>query len=115
MEHWMVGAGIALLPGISISYLNYRLSVYMLAKNSAFLQISVLARQLLNIGYLVAVYFLAPYTPWDSIVMLSAAVVGITVSLFFFTRCLVRRIDEENIHPKNVSDSDKQQPETDDM
>ena len=94
MEHWFVGAAITCLFGILVSFANYRLSVRLLVKNPASIQISTLARQILNIGYLAAVYFLAPYTPWDRIAMLVGAVVGVTGGLFYFTYRLVRRMDQ---------------------
>lgn len=94
MEHWFIGATITCLFGILVSFANYRLSVHLLVKNPASIQISTLARQILNIGYLAAVYFLAPYTPWDRIAMLVGAVVGVTGGLFYFTYRLVRRMDQ---------------------
>ena len=94
MEHWFIGATITCLFGILVSFANYRLSVRLLVKNPASIQISTLARQILNIGYLAAVYFLAPYTPWDRIAMLVGAVVGVTGGLFYFTYRLVRRMDQ---------------------
>mgnify|MGYP004506050583 FL=1 len=94
MEHWFIGAMITCLFGILVSFANYRLSVRLLVKNPASIQISTPARQILNIGYLAAVYFLAPYTPWDRIAMLVGAVVGVTGGLFYFTYRLVRRMDQ---------------------
>ena len=106
MNHWIFGTLIALFGGIGISYVNYRISVYILGKNSSLLNASSPARQILNIGYLVAVYFLAPYTPWDRIAMLVAAVIGVTGSLFYFTYRLVRHMDAQK-NDKEVSDKDK--------
>ncbi len=95
MSHWIFGALFAFSLGIGISFLNYRISVFMLDKNPALIQASTLIRQVLQIGYLVAVYFLAPYTQWDRIFLLVAAVIGVTGSLFVFTGLLVRRMDKK--------------------
>lgn len=57
MSHWIFGALLAFFLGIGVSFLNYRISVYMLDKNPARIQVSTLTRQVLHIGYLVAVYF----------------------------------------------------------
>ena len=106
MSHWIFGALLAFFLGIGVSFLNYRISVYMLDKNPARIQVSTLTRQVLHIGYLVAVYFLAPYTPWDRISMLVAAVIGVTGSLFVFTGLLVRRMDQKKRTAKETENTD---------
>lgn len=106
MNHWLFGALLAFFLGIGISFLNYRISVYMLNKNPALIQASTLTRQVLHIGYLVAIYFLAPYTPWDRISMLVAAVIGVTGSLFVFTGLLVRRMDQKKRAAKDTEGTD---------
>ena len=103
MSHWIFGALLAFFLGVS--FLNYRISVYMLDKNPARIQVSTLTRQVLHIGYLVAVYFLAPYTPWDRISMLVAAVIGVTGSLFVFTGLLVRRMDQKKRTAKETENT----------
>ena len=45
MDHWLFGALLAFFLGIGISFLNYRISVYMLNKNPALIQASTLTRQ----------------------------------------------------------------------
>ena len=106
MDHWLFGALLAFFLGIGISFLNYRISVYMLNKNPALIQASTLTRQVLHIGYLVSIYFLAPYTPWDRISMLVAAVIGVTGSLFVFTGMLVRRMDQKKRAAKDTEGTD---------
>lgn len=95
MTHWIVGAALSLILGVLISFGNYRISVRMFDKNPALLQVTTLSRQLLNIGYLAAVYFIAPHTPWDRVPLLVAAVIGVTGGLFYFTYRLVKHMDKQ--------------------
>ena len=52
-----------------------------------------LVRQLLNFGYLAAVFLVAPYTPWDRIWLLVGAVAGLTLPNFVFTFLLLRQLN----------------------
>lgn len=93
MGHWIVGAALAALVGVVISYLSYLLSVQVLKKcPSLFTAVSV-PRQIIQVGYLAAVYFLQPYTPWGLMELLVGAALGLTVAMFFFTKNLLGRIN----------------------
>ena len=101
MPDSFIGALLAALLGGVIAYVNYRLTAHASDNpNERFAVVSIV-RQLLNLGYLAAVFFLAPYTPWDRIWMLAGAVVGLTLPTLIFTFLLLRRLkgntgDEEN-------------------
>ena len=95
MNHWITGAIITAAAGAGIAYVNYLLSRYMLKKKPDLLTALPVMRQCFNIAYLAAVYFLAPYTPWDRIPLLVAAVIGITIPMFFFTYLLVKQSDRQ--------------------
>lgn len=106
MGHWIVGAALAALTGVLISLINHRLSLMMLKKNPNMLAMMSMPRQVINIAYLLAVYFLAPMTPWDRVPLLVGAVVGLTGSMFFFTHALLKSMKqsgsaEQADQPKN--------------
>lgn len=98
MNHWIIGALSAFFLGIMVSYFNYRISVYILDKHPTLIQATTISRQIIHIGYLVVLYFLAPYTPWSRLTMLVSAVIGVTGSLFVFTGLLVRRMNTKKSH-----------------
>lgn len=86
------GALLAALLGAAIAYANYRLTDRAARNpNERFAGISIV-RQALNFGYLAAVFFLAPYTPFDRTWCLVGAVVGLTLPTFFFTFRILRRL-----------------------
>ncbi|MBQ8642302.1 MAG: hypothetical protein IJ480_08810 [Clostridia bacterium] len=84
--------GIACLLGVCLAYVNYRLTGKAARSSGSALSLIPVVRMFLSVGYLAAVYFLAPYTPWDRIWMLAGAVAGLTVPMFFFTFLLLRQI-----------------------
>lgn len=89
----MIGFLLALVLGAGIAYVNYRLtSRSAVNPNERFAGVSLL-RQALNLGYLAVVFFIGPYTPWDTTWLLAGAVVGLTIPTFLFTFLLVRRLN----------------------
>jgi len=92
LDSSVLGMLTAFLPGAGLAYVSYLLTKKAAqSAGSAFSLISVV-RMFLNIGYLAAVYFLAPMTPWDRIWMLAGAVAGLTLPMFFFTFLLLRQV-----------------------
>lgn len=95
MEHSMVGAILAALIGVVISYLSYLLSKTVLKKNpSLFTAVSV-PRQIIQIGYLALVYFVQPFTPWGLMELLVGAALGLTVAMFFFTKSILAQMNQK--------------------
>ncbi len=89
----VIGALIAALPGAGIAFLNYSLTRKALAKQTgaaAGIGTATLLRTLIDAGFLAAVWFLAPYTPWDKVWMLAGAVIGLTLPMLFLTPRLAR-------------------------
>lgn len=95
MEHFAVGAAITFALGVLVSYINYRLTLTLMRKRSDAAIVPSSLRQLVNVLYFVAVYFAAPYTPWERIPLLVGAAAGATLSLFLFTFLLVRKMKDE--------------------
>lgn len=94
MEHWLVGGGLAALVGLAISAVNYKISLSVLRKKPDLVAAVSVPRQILNVGYLLLVYFLSPFTPWDRTPLLVGAVIGMTGSMFLFTTMLLKNIPD---------------------
>ncbi len=95
MEHFAVGAALTFALGVLVSYINYRLTLTFMKKRPDAALVPSLLRQLMNVLYFMAVYFAAPYTPWERVPLLVGAAAGATLSLFLFTFLLVRGMKEE--------------------
>lgn len=92
MEHWLVGGVVAALVGLVISGVNYKLSLSILKKKPELVAAMSAPRQILNVAYLLLVYLVAPYTPWDLMALLIGAAIGMTGSMFFFTGKLLKNV-----------------------
>lgn len=95
MAAWPFGAVFALLGGLLIGWLCYRLARYILLKRAAAFSFLSFGRQLLQIGYLAALYYLSPLTPWAPLPLLAGGAAGLTAALIVSTRLLLR-INREN-------------------
>lgn len=93
MSHGLFGLAAALLGGVLVGLVNYILTAVVLRRKASLYATFSVVRQLLHIGYLVALYLLAPYTPWDRLYLLIGGVLGMTVSMVVFTARLVRLSD----------------------
>ena len=90
MENGFFGAALCFVVGALISFLNYKMSEHMLKKDiSKYSMISVV-RQVIQVGYLLILFFAAKYTPWDRTYCLVGGALGITLPMFFFTYKLLK-------------------------
>jgi len=85
MSHWFFGGAAAFVLGAAASLLNYRILKAFMKKNTQTVMAAVGLRQAVNIALLVAVYLLAPLTPWSRAVLLVGAAAGMSAFLFYFT------------------------------
>lgn len=92
----LIGAVIAVLAGAVIAWINYRLTAKATDNRSRLYSVVPVLRQLLNVGFLAAVYLIAPLTPWDRIWLLAGAVIGLTVPMFVFTFLLLHKVNNDN-------------------
>lgn len=90
MSHWFFGFFFALLGGGAVATVNFLFSRAVLLKKPAVYASFTVVRQLLQIGYLVLLWFLAPKTPWQVTPLLVGGVLGVTGPMFFFTARLSR-------------------------
>ena len=95
MESGVTGFVVALLGGVAIAVVNARISQAAYFRNTSRLSLCFLARQLLNVGYLVALYFLSDILPWDAVTLLLGGALGLTLPSFYFVRRMVARNDAE--------------------
>lgn len=92
MSFWLWGASLAFLGGVLIGWLNYLLSGTALKKKPETFSFTFIGRQVLQVGYLVLLYFVAPHTPWSMLTLLLGGALGMTVSLIFFTSRLTGKL-----------------------
>ncbi|MBQ8828139.1 MAG: hypothetical protein IJZ90_03260 [Clostridia bacterium] len=90
MENDFFGAVLAFAAGIGVSGINYLLSVFVLKKYADKYSFTPIFRQFIQVLFLIAIYFLGVYTPWNRYYLLIGGVLGITLSMVYFTSRLLR-------------------------
>lgn len=86
----IIGAAVAALCGFLVALANYILSKTILTKTPEKFSFITVVRQVIQIGFLVAVYFIGEKIPYVNIMyLLVGAVVGMTAPMVLFTRKLV--------------------------
>lgn len=106
---------LSFVGGALISLLNYNLSKYLLKHKPGLYTIFSVVRQLLNIGYLIILYFVAPIISIDSLPLLVGGVLGVTLPTIFFTFKLVKLSSSlpDGKTPDNTSDNTSDKSEGD--
>lgn len=89
MNYDIIGAVISALIGFAIAYLNYVISKYVLKKSPQKYSFTTVLRQVIQIAYLAAVYFIGEKTGTDIIYLLVGAVLGMTLPMLYFTKKLI--------------------------
>lgn len=92
MNHWIVGALLALLGGVGIALLNYALSGRVIRKKPAAYASFGMVRQLIHAAYLLALFCLAPLTPWELLPLLVGGALGMTLPLLALSPRLARQM-----------------------
>ena len=90
MTFWLWGAVFAFLGGTAVAGICYLISKQILLRAPARFSAFSIVRNLIQVGYFLAVYFLAAVLPWDLLPLLIGAALGVTLSTFYFTSRLVR-------------------------
>ncbi len=85
----ITGAVVAALTGVIIAFLNYQISKYVLIKMPEKYSFTTIIRQLVQVSFLVAVYFIAEKLNLNQIYLLIGAVLGTTIPMLFFTKKLL--------------------------
>lgn len=103
-----VGAAIAFLAGVAVSALNYLLSKRVLQRAPEKYASMTVARQMIQVLYLVAVFFVGERISVSVIWLLVGAALGVTVPSFYFTMRLVRINDQRtDARAANNANNDK--------
>ncbi len=92
----LIAAVTALLGGVCISYVNYTVTDKIMKSNPDKISFSAVYRQIMNIIYLVAVYFISTVFVSSVVYPLVGAVIGLTIPMFYFTYRLVKKNDDKN-------------------
>ena len=90
MKANIVGALVAFLLGAVIAWLNYLFSRYVLERHPSRYSWTTMVRQIVQVAYLIVLFFLGVYTPWDRLWILVGGCLGITIPMTYFTYRLVR-------------------------
>jgi len=88
-----VGAAIAFLLGAGIATGNYYISRHVLKTNPDKYSLTMVARQFVQVTFIVLVYMLGAYTPWDRLWLLVGGVLGMTLPMIWYTGRLVKLND----------------------
>lgn len=96
MNNDIFGAALAFGIGVLIAVMSYFYSRHVLMKCPEQYAILQIVKQFLQIAYMVALFSLGKYTPWDRIWLLVGGTLGITLPMFWFTYKLVKLNDSLN-------------------
>ena len=89
MAQNIIGAVICAMAGFLVAYINYALSRKILKTQPEKFALATVARQVVQVGYLIAVYFIGSKLSVSLVFLLVGAVIGMTVPMFFFTKKLL--------------------------
>lgn len=101
----LIYAGVTFILGMLIAFLGYLSASHILRKKPELYTSSTVIRQIIQVLYFVAVYFISKRADVNIIYPLIGAASGITLPMFYFTKKLVRQNDatEKN----HMKESDK--------
>lgn len=86
----IIGAVVAAIAGFLIAFVNYTFSKKILIKAPEKFTMSTMARQVIQVLFLVLVYFIGTKTEIASVTyLLVGAVAGMTIPMIFFTKKLL--------------------------
>lgn len=90
MDSDIIGAVIAFCIGVAVASVNYAFSRYVIKKHSDKYAVTAVVRQLIQVAYLVLLFFFGEKTPWDRMWLLVGGCLGITIPMIWFTLQLVK-------------------------
>ncbi len=98
MKNELLFALLALLGGGVMAYLNYMITGMLIKCKPEFVAAGSVIRQVINVAYLAAVYFISSELLSSVLYTLVGAVIGLTVPMFFFTFRLVKKNNNDKDH-----------------
>ena len=106
MNHNLIGAIVAAIAGVVIALINYIFSKKVLINAPKKYCLITVVRQILQVGFLVVVYFTGTKTQLaDPVYLLIGAVLGMTVPMIYFTKKLLL-INETEAKAKNKKEDE---------
>ncbi len=106
MNHNIIGALIAAAIGLLIAFVNYLISKKVLINAPEKYSLVTVARQILQIGFLAASYFIGTNLKLaDPVYLLVGAVLGMTLPMLFFTKKLLA-VNESALRKKKEDETD---------
>ena len=89
---------LAFCIGAAVAAVNYVFSRYLLVKRPSMYAGMHIVRQIIQVSYLLVLFLLGGYTPWDVVWLLVGGCLGVTLPMFWFTYRLVKLND--SLHGK---------------
>lgn len=106
MSHNIIGAIVAAIAGVVIALINYIFSKKVLINAPEKYPLITVVRQILQVGFLVVVYFAGTKTQLAApVYLLIGAVLGMTVPMIYFTKKLLL-INETEAKAKNKKEDE---------
>lgn len=106
MAQNIIGAFICALAGFLVAFVNYLLSKRLLETRPEKFALATVARQMIQIGYLIAVYFIGKGLTVSLTCLLVGAVMGMTVPMLFFTKKLLNLNESLSKKSKNEKEDE---------
>lgn len=95
----IIGTVIVAVIGVGVAFINYRISKLILMKSPEKYSITTVIRQVVQVLFLVGVYFVAQKSNLNAVYLLIGAVLGMTLPMIFFTKKLLSF--NEELHKKD--------------
>lgn len=106
MNQNIIGAAVCTMTGALVAFVNFLISKGILRTHPEKLAFSTVLRQLIQVGYLAAVYFIGSQLEMNIIPLLIGAAVGMTLPMLFFTKKLIS-INQQLTEKNNNGEADK--------
>ena len=90
MNSNITGAVLAFAIGAVICFAGFKLSQYFIKKHPDKLSSASMLKQVFQVLYIVLLFFLSGYTPWDRTYLLVGGALGITLPMLIFTALLLK-------------------------
>ncbi len=110
MPRSLPGALAAFLAGALVAFVNYRIAAKAARSDGPLFQAAPVLRMLLDVGALLAAWFVAPHTPWDRTWLLAGTAVGLTLPQILFTPLLLRGLDRRTTESGNAPERGTNDP-----
>lgn len=91
--------------GALLAFVGFLIAKKTILKENGNLPAVSVIRQLLNVAYLVVLFFVAQKTGWDLYALLIGGALGVTVPSFLLTARLVRHIHNEKTPEEKEDDN----------